>query len=331
MSAKPDTANTENGESSLAPTMDENARSFVAINKDDKDEDSPANTTNPEAPVPADTNEQVAEKESPPNKRKRSRDVKASVSAGGAAESVVETPETPIVKRAKGKAGTAEAEKPMKVSASGKPEKKGEQTDAVTSKRKRVRGRQTKVKNETASGEQEEKGGKKVAKSRETDNKDKVLKEEGGESGGEEGQAEGSDVGLNTPPPEDEEKLPGKPSTPSTKSKPWTSEEDQLIIKMAQDKNPWKDIMAALNKLPSCTTQRDHLSAKRRWHMHLKHISLQWEGDEITKLQSIYHEIVKNPFSAIADRMNVAFPSKKFTKGACEKKIKEVCIEVKRE
>ena len=165
--------------------------------------------------------------------------------------------------------------------------------------------------------------------SRESDSEEMVpVKEEKGDK--EEGQPEREDAGLNTPPPEEEKKIFEKSSTSSTKPTKqrsdcaaWTPKEDQLIIKMAQDKEVWKDVAAAVNKLPSCTTPRDTISTKSRWHNVLKHIAIQWEEEEVIKLKSLHQEIVKNPFGVIADRMNTAFPSKKFTKGGCEKKIKE--------
>lgn len=312
-----DTEDTESGESSIAPTIDENPRTFVAINKEDKDKDITANTTKP-----ANTNDQVAEKEPPLNVGKRKRDVetKASARADDLTDSASEKPEV-NVKKVRGRAKVANKAKKGAASGRSGAGKKGSG--------------KAKVKNEKASEEQEGKG---ISKSRETDGEEKELKKVGEESGGEDGQPESSDAGLNTPPPEEGKKSSEKFSTTSTKPTKqrgdkviWTPIEDQLIIEMAQGGGTWKDVMTALNKLPSCTTPRDDKAAKRRWHGFLKHTTIQWEEDEITKLKFFHQEIVKSPFGVIADRMNAAFPSKKFSKVLCEKKIKELNNEDKGE
>ena len=323
MSTATDTANTENGESSLAPTVYEGPHTFVAINKEDQDEDTAVDATNPSAPIPADTNDRIVKKDpSSSVKRKRNEKTKVSAGAGDAAESAAETPEVPNVKKARSKAGTAEGGKVRK------PAKKAEQTDAVS--RKKGRGGKAKVKNETASEEQEGKGENGMANSRDSDGEEMVPVKEEGDGDKEEGQPESGDAGLNTPPPEEEKKPFEKPSASSTKltkqrsnSAAWTSVEDQVITKMAQEKAPWKDVAAAVNKLQSCATPRDSVSTSHRWHNVLKHLAVQWEEEEIIKLKFLHQEIVKNPFGVVADRMNAAFSSKKFTKAACEKKIKE--------
>ncbi|KAF8453181.1 hypothetical protein BGX38DRAFT_1268951 [Terfezia claveryi] len=107
--------------------------------------------------------------------------------------------------------------------------------------------------------------------------------------------------------------------------KVWTSAEDEIIIALHATKTPWKEIAAALNKLPTSSTTLvvDAGMATNRWKKKLKHI-ITWSDEEVKTVKTIYDAIVKDPFTALADRMNKELNETKFTKVACENKIKEM-------
>ncbi|RPB21653.1 hypothetical protein L211DRAFT_851365 [Terfezia boudieri ATCC MYA-4762] len=107
--------------------------------------------------------------------------------------------------------------------------------------------------------------------------------------------------------------------------KVWSSAEDEIIIALHATKTPWKEIAAALNKLPTSSTTLavDATMATNRWKKKLKHI-ITWSDEELKTVKTIYDAIVKDPFTALADRMNKELNETKFTKLGCEKKIKEM-------
>jgi len=139
---------------------------------------------------------------------------------------------------------------------------------------------------------------------------------------------------FTTPPPDDEnadrsdtlgdEKAKPKGKTGEEK-KVWSPVEDGVIITLKATKTPWKEIAAALNKLPtsSATLAVDATMAKNRWSNVLKHI-ITWSDEEIKTLKTMHDAIVKDPFTELANRMNKELGETKFTKQGCEKKIKEM-------
>jgi len=169
-----------------------------------------------------------------------------------------------------------------------------------------------------------------------------------GEKGGSEVSEEGNDVTglLTTPPPDDgnansnneagdsgDEKPRPKGRKAVTKGvgrKEWSQAEDEVIIALYATKTPVKEIAAALNKLPSSSTTLvvDVQMTAHRWHNVLKHI-ITWSDEEVKVLKTTYDAIVKDQFTALADRMNKELDVTKFTKQGCEKKIKELMKEIK--
>lgn len=148
-----------------------------------------------------------------------------------------------------------------------------------------------------------------------------------------------SQAGLvTTTPPDDasgDENLQTKRKKTSTGAKPagkkvWSPAEDALIMELCATKTPFKEITAALNGLSSNSTTLviDQKMAANRWNNVLKHI-ITWSDEEVKTLKTIYDAIVKDPYSALADRMNKELEETKFTKQGCEKKIKEMMKENK--
>ncbi|KAF8422450.1 hypothetical protein EV426DRAFT_712871 [Tirmania nivea] len=151
---------------------------------------------------------------------------------------------------------------------------------------------------------------------------------------------------ITTPPPDDdnanrsntvdasgdeESKPKGKKAgAKGVERKVWSPAEDEVITALRAAKTPWKEIVAALNKMPSSSTTLvvDVTMAINRWKRVLKHI-ITWSDEEVKTLKSIYDAIVKDPFTALADRMNKELDETKFTKQGCERKIKEMMKDTK--
>lgn len=167
--------------------------------------------------------------------------------------------------------------------------------------------------------------------------KSKVKEEENGEK---------ITLGMTTPPPEkgaikgeedsaqsEDEKGQAKVQKAKPGSKGgWTQEEDEIILNLyGKEKKPLKEVAEVINQRPGCLRVRDAVACKNRWQSVLKHEIATWTEKELSTLQSCYAAIVKDPYAQLAERMNKEFNEKKFTKGGCEKKMKELLNQSKKQ
>ena len=113
-------------------------------------------------------------------------------------------------------------------------------------------------------------------------------------------------TGLDWPASENESKVKAKSPRPKSsvvtrgKSKGkgciWTAEEDAVITTLyGKHKKPWKEVVEAINQLPSCEEKRGLDIAKNRWHKCLKHIAMEWSDEEIIALERNYDAITRDP------------------------------------
>lgn len=137
------------------------------------------------------------------------------------------------------------------------------------------------------------------------------------------------DTGMTTPPPEGEGasiKCEAGSAPKKMKKSIWDPAEDAIIVQLYGEKKTYKEIAVAVNKLKP-SVEVDAMMVNNRWNNTLKHMAITWLDEEVETLKKFHAAIVKDPYTALAERMNKEYQGnqgRKFTKQSCEKKIKEV-------